>query len=140
MGDTEQSRLEKATRDSCKRVLLRYTLFQIPGLAGLALLLVLAVRWLGLSETLAYLVFALWVIKDVALYPFVRVAYGSGGSGGAAELIGAVGVAKSDLHPHGYVQIGAESWRAETSAEQPVDKGSSVRVRAVRGLTLLVEP
>jgi len=140
MGAAEKTLSERPSRASAGRPLLRYTLFQIPGLAGLAVLLVLSVRFLGLSEMLAYLVFGLWLIKDVALYPFVRIAYGAGGSGGTEDLIGSVGVAKSDLSPRGYVQIGAESWQAETSAQQPIRQGASVRVRAVRGLTVLVEP
>ena len=85
---------------------------------------------------------ALWIVKDLALFPILRIAYEpAGGSGGAENLIGALGIVSADLDPEGWVRIGAERWRARVSREHaPVPAGSTVRVTAVDGLLLRVEP
>ena len=59
---------------------------------------------------------------------------------GAESLIGTEGRALSSIAPHapGQVAVHGEIWRA-TSAS-PLDPGRPVRVRAVSGLTLHVEP
>lgn len=123
-------------------VLGKYLLFQVPGWTIVGGLLFGATRWWELGPRLAVGLFALWVIKDFALFPFLRVAYEArGGPGGADALIGAVGVAQQTLDPGGYVRVGAELWQAETSPGlPPVPSGARVRVRAVRRLTLEVEP
>jgi membrane protein implicated in regulation of membrane protease activity len=120
----------------------KYALLQVPGALIVALLLAGAVRWWDLSVPLALGLFALWVLKDVALFPLLRVAYEPGGGGGGAEaLVGAEGVARGPLAPTGYVRVGAELWRAELASQgEAVADGTPVRVRAVRDLTLLVEP
>lgn len=119
---------------------LRYALLQIPDLILLSIGLMAAVRWWGLSETAAYTIFALWVAKDIALYPMMRVGYATGASQ-ADRLAGATGVAREDLDPTGYVTVASELWVARVSRDAaPVPTGSRVRVVGVDGLTLLVEP
>ncbi len=120
----------------------KYLLLQIPGWILVGGLLALGVLWWGLSQRLALALFAAWLLKDAVLFPFLRVAYESGGgSGGADALVGARGVASQSLDPGGYVRVGSELWRAEVAdGTQPIPRGGGVRVRDVRGLTLLVEP
>jgi membrane protein implicated in regulation of membrane protease activity len=121
----------------------KYALLQLPGFLLVALLLALAVRWWGISTWVALCLLALWVLKDVALFPLLRVAYErSGGGGGAEALVDARGVVSQTLAPTGYVRVGAELWRAELASGngEAIPNGAPVRVRAVRGLTLLVEP
>lgn len=55
----------------------------------------------------------------------------------ASALVGAVGVAKSDVDPSGVVLVGGEDWSA-TSEGGPIRAGEPVSVRAVRGLRLIV--
>jgi membrane protein implicated in regulation of membrane protease activity len=118
----------------------RYLVLQTPGWALAALGAGALVRWFEVDPRIAGALFALWVIKDFVLYPFLRVAYASGDPDPAAALVGERAIAQETLAPDGYVRIGAELWRAELpSGAQPVARGASVRVRAVRGLTLLVE-
>ncbi len=57
---------------------------------------------------------------------------------GKQRMVGMVGEAIEDLDPEGQVKVGGEIWRAR--AARPVAAGTRVRVRAVRGLALEVEP
>jgi len=57
---------------------------------------------------------------------------------GKQRMVGLVGEALEDLDPEGQVKVGGEIWRAR--AARPVAAGTRVRVRAVRGLVLEVEP
>jgi membrane-bound serine protease (ClpP class) len=57
---------------------------------------------------------------------------------GREALIGAIGEARGRLAPRGTVFVHGELWRAE--ADRPVETGARVRVTAVDGLTLRVEP
>jgi membrane protein implicated in regulation of membrane protease activity len=118
--------------------LLRYWLFQLPGALVVTGLLVLLVHWWDLSPRLAAAFLAIWVLKDLALYPFVRKAYEPRSGGGADALVGALATARDRLDPEGYVRVGHELWRARVRGG-PVEQGRSVRVVEVRGLTLLVE-
>jgi membrane-bound serine protease (ClpP class) len=56
---------------------------------------------------------------------------------GEAAMIGATGVAQSDLDPLGKVLIRGEIWAARAATRIP--RGSKVRVRRIDGLTLEVE-
>ena len=57
---------------------------------------------------------------------------------GSSGLIGEIGVAKTPLAPAGRIQVHGELWRARCT--RPVETGGRVRVTAVEGLTLEVEP
>jgi len=57
---------------------------------------------------------------------------------GAHRMVGLEGEALEPLAPEGQVRVGGEIWRAR--APRPLPAGARVRVRAVRGLTLEVEP
>jgi membrane-bound serine protease (ClpP class) len=57
---------------------------------------------------------------------------------GAEGLVGAIGSAAADLAPEGAVFIHGERWRAGSAV--PVREGQPVRVVAVQGLYLTVEP
>lgn len=56
---------------------------------------------------------------------------------GPEALLGAIGMAQQPISPRGQILIRGELWQAESDA--PIGPGDPVRVRAVRGLTLLVE-
>lgn len=123
-----------------RRVVVRYALFQIPDLILLGLALTIAVRWWELSHAVAYTLFGFWLLKDILMFPVMRVAYEQGGSA-SDRLTGASGIAREALDPMGYVLVGSELWNAEVVAGAgPVSAGSAVRVVNLRGLTLLVEP
>jgi hypothetical protein len=58
---------------------------------------------------------------------------------GVESLIGSVGVATSDVAPSGTVRVGKETWTAESDGG-PIPSGTTVHVRAVRGVHIVVEP
>ena len=120
----------------------KYSLLQIPGAAVAAGVLAGAHAWLGLSGGLALGLLALWIAKDVVIYPFVRESLRDGHDRvGPEVLVGSTGVARDALNPSGYVQVRGELWRGElVGAARPLEAGSPIRVRDVDGLTLLVEP
>lgn len=82
----------------------------------------------------------MFVAKDFALYPFLRPAYEVRPEPGPAHLLGERGVAVEDLAPAGYVRVRGEMWMAEAASGAPLPSGTAVRVAAVRGNTLIVEP
>jgi membrane-bound ClpP family serine protease len=117
----------------------RYVLFQLPGWALAALAAAALVRWDVVDATVAGGLFALWVVKDFALYPLVRHAYGPGGTGGATDLVGREAVACGDLAPGGFVRVRGELWQAELLAgETWIARGDRVEIRGVDGRVLQV--
>jgi membrane-bound ClpP family serine protease len=121
-------------------VLVRYTLFQIPDVILLGLALAAAVRWWGLPEVTAFWILGFWVVKDIALYPLMRIAYQTGDRGASDRLTGGIAEVRQTLDPSGWVLIGGERWAAELAAGlESVAVGARVRVVSVRGLTLVVE-
>jgi len=119
------------------QVVLKYSLFQLPGLVLFFLILILVQRWTDLPLWFIWGLLILWVIKDVVLFFFVWRAY----QRVANPLIGMKGVAEEQLAPSGYVRVRSELWKAEVIYSNPrIDKGEVVKVRGIRGLTLLVEP
>lgn len=106
-----------------------------------AVVMVVARQVFELAAWTVFAVVAAWAAVDVALFPFLRIAYEGGpGRSGASALVGARGVACDRLDPSGYVRVGAELWRAElVPGNPPVAEGDAIRVRAIRGLVLHVE-
>jgi membrane-bound serine protease (ClpP class) len=85
------------------------------------------------------------VISEVAIVSFgvFEVAYwhrrmrGTKVQTGVENLIGSIGEVAEQLAPSGQIRVLGELWQARSGSELP--PGSSVRVVAVRGLTLEVE-
>jgi membrane protein implicated in regulation of membrane protease activity len=123
------------------RVVLRYALLQVPFTALVMVVLIWVRKWLDLPLWFICGLVAFLVIKDIVLFPFVWRAYDSDSPGLTNTLEGARGIAINDLHPSGYVEIGAERWQAEViEGSPPIRRGQRVRVHGIRGLTLLVQP
>ena len=57
---------------------------------------------------------------------------------GREELVGSVGEALSDFDSAGQIRVHSELWSART--DKPVQRGERVRVAAMDGLTLIIEP
>lgn len=59
---------------------------------------------------------------------------------GRESMLGELGTAASDLSPDGIVRVRDAQWRARTNRATPVTVGDTVRVVAIDGVTLEVEP
>lgn len=122
------------------RVVLRYALLQIPFTALVIAVLILVRKWVDLPIWFICGLVVLLVIKDVVMFPLVWRAYDPDSPGLTNTMEGARGKALNDLHPSGYVEIGAERWQAEiVEGSPPIKQGQRVRVHGIRGLTLLVQ-
>jgi len=136
-----KSKRDEGKGECSARVVLRYSLLQIPELAILVFVLLLVRPYLDMPPWLCWAIVALWVIKDVALFPFVWRAYVGGDAGRTHSMVGELGRARERLAPSGYVLVRGELWKAEVKDGNPaIEKGEAVRVRGIRGLTLIVEP
>jgi membrane protein implicated in regulation of membrane protease activity len=122
--------------NSGRATLRRYLLIESPGWVLAGFVAAMAHRWLGLPAGLAGLAVALWIVKDLVLYPWLRAAFEDSPPSELQKLVGSSGVVQIPLDPVGVVRLGHELWRAE--ADRAIPTGRSVRVRAVRGLTLQV--
>jgi membrane-bound serine protease (ClpP class) len=80
----------------------------------------------------------------VALIAFAAVRTrrmtGSTGLFGTAVTSGAHGVVRSPIAPLGSAYIAGEEWTARSADDQPIERGTPIKVVAVDGLTVLVEP
>jgi membrane protein implicated in regulation of membrane protease activity len=118
------------------KVLLRYSLFQLPGLALLTSILVLLRYWVFIPSWAVWTFISLCVIMDVIMYPFVWRAYDKDNPN---SMSGSQGTATGRLSPSGYVRINGELWRAEMiEGDSAIEKGDVVTVTGIRGLTLIV--
>jgi membrane-bound serine protease (ClpP class) len=59
---------------------------------------------------------------------------------GRESMVGEVGQALADVAPEGTVEVRGAPWRARTNRATPITTGESVRVVAIDGLLLEVEP
>jgi membrane-bound ClpP family serine protease len=81
---------------------------------------------------------ALWVLKDLLIFPVMRHYYRPVPS--ERRLVGSEGLTLSRLNPRGFVRVRGEIWQAEAANSAPeILEGTRVRVRDVRGLLVLVE-
>jgi len=101
------------------RIFLRYVLFQVPGLVLLYLLLILAQRVVALPTWFIWSLVALWVIKDLILFPVVWRAYDQERRDDASSMVGSRGIAEDRLDPSGYIRVHGELWKAEVMGGSP---------------------
>jgi membrane-bound serine protease (ClpP class) len=59
---------------------------------------------------------------------------------GRESMIGELGTARTDVSPDGVVTIKGAPWKARTNRATPISAGSALRVAAIDGLVLEVEP
>ncbi len=125
------------------RVFWRYMLFQLPGWVVATIVLALLVRFSTLEPHLARWLLLFWFVKDIVLYPHLKIGYESHPSpAGPDALLGALGTTMTPLAPGapGRVRIGPEQWKAELADDAgALASGAPIRVVAINGLTLRVE-
>lgn len=123
------------------RSIRRYIALGLVELVVVILVLVVARRWVAISDALFWGLIIAWLAKDVALFPFVWRAYDQDAPSAAGAMVGAFGIAKDRLDPSGHVRVRGELWKAEREGEgPPIEAGTRVRIRRMEGLTLYVAP
>lgn len=123
-----------------RRILLRYTLLQLPALALLIAVLWLLASWFELPRLWLLLVLLVWIIKDIALFPLVWRSYDPEPSTYGNTLVGRSGRVvrvPTTTTPEAMVEINGELWRARVaSGHTRFETGALVRVTAMHGLRL----
>lgn len=89
---------------------------------------------LVIGTAVSVAVFFLFVVRAVLASRRQRLSAAT-----MSDLVGEHGVVERDLEPAGIARVRNESWSARTEAA-PLPAGTEVRVAAVEGLTLVVEP
>jgi membrane protein implicated in regulation of membrane protease activity len=117
-----------------------YLAYQVPGWILVILVLAVLREVIDLSLAAAGALLGLWVLKDLALFPFLGGAYEGDARTAAERLIGEGGTAVQDLAPAGYVRVRGELWQAEVAGGgRPIPAGRPVTVTSARGSVLVVE-
>ena len=133
--------MPKKKRMWSNKILVKYALIQVPAIVILVVSLVLIRQWIDFPLYLILGIVALWVAKDIILYPLTWRAYDWDPSGDVNAMVGERAIANERLAPTGYVRVHGELWRAKiTGHGSPVEKGKAVQIQGIRGLTLLVQP
>jgi membrane protein implicated in regulation of membrane protease activity len=128
----------KKNNQLISRAARKYLILQLPGAGLFIISLILIRQWVDMPAWLFWGLIVLWVAKDVAMFPFVRKAYEP--QDDANPMIGSLGVVEKRLSPSGFVRIRGELWKAHVpNGSMPIDRGETMRVIAVEGLTLVVE-
>jgi membrane protein implicated in regulation of membrane protease activity len=122
------------------QVVIKYALFQIPGIVLLILILILVRRWVDFSPWFFWGSVFIWIVKDAVLFPFVWRAYDWSRLKDVHSLVGTEGIVEERLASSGYIRVHGELWQAEMTREgPPIEKGEFVRIQGIRGLVLLVQ-
>jgi membrane-bound ClpP family serine protease len=118
----------------------RYWLFQLPGYGAAFVVLGTLYYYEILDGFTCVLLFALWVVKDALMYPFLRDSYRAQKEQGRGVLIGMRGKLESDVQPTGWVRLRGELWQARANDEpSTLKQGELVQVVREEKLVLYVE-
>jgi membrane protein implicated in regulation of membrane protease activity len=114
---------------------LRYLGWQTPGWLAAAAVLLWLHQTFGLATWLAVTALALYIGKDLALYPAMRAVFRAAAP---SVPLGRRARAVNHLAPSGLVRVDGELWSARVrKGDVPVN--GEVIVREAQGLTLIVE-
>ena len=125
-------------RDWSFKVIVRYSLLQLPEIVLVICLLFFIRRWVELPLWLICFISLVWVVKDIILFFFTWRAYDWDQK---ETMIGMNGIVLDRLDPTGYIMVRGEKWRAKVMGmKTPIEKGQKVQVRGRQGLTLHIKP
>lgn len=122
------------------KVILKYALLQSAQTAVLVGVLILVRHFLGIPVWLVIAILAVWILKDIALFPKVWRAYAFDDNRPIRKLVGLEATVVFTLDPVGYVRVQGELWKGEIrNAHHAAERGERTRVVDIRGTTLIVE-
>ncbi|HOO46826.1 MAG TPA: NfeD family protein [Deltaproteobacteria bacterium] len=127
-----------------RKIVFRYVWIQTLETVVFVLILFLAGRWISIPVWLFAGACAVWVLKDIILFPFVWRAYDwerNEMSSQETQMAGMQGIVHTVLNPCGYIHVRGELWMAEMEdAKLSADRGDAVVVTGKRGHSLIVAP
>lgn len=127
-------------RGVTRRIVIRYFCIQTVETLVFILILVVVRQWIRFPLWLFVGLCVLWMSKDFILFPFVWRAYDWDSREYPNPMIGMCGMVSERIDPEGLVRVRGELWMARLSGEgHAIEKGESVTVVGMDGLTLLVE-
>jgi membrane protein implicated in regulation of membrane protease activity len=101
------------------------------------MVLVLLNQLIHVPAWIVWTVISIWIIVNLALFPFVYRAYEKSVP---VAIPGSKGIAVDRLSPSGHVRLNGELWRAQViEDDSAIEKGEVVTVQSMRGLTLIVQ-
>ena len=123
-----------------RRVVLKYSLLQLPGLFLFVVFLCVAGHFFPIPGWLVLSLILIWIVKDIVLFPVTWRSYGPS-EGPILSMKGEIGIVLERLAPRGYINVRGERWRAELiEGAGSIEEGEKVRIIDVKGLLLLVHP
>ncbi|MDF1593520.1 MAG: NfeD family protein [Desulfobacterales bacterium] len=123
------------------RVIFRYALFQLPDLFILILILLILQHFLKIHGYAILIIIGIWILKDIALYPFIGRFYDPDYQKDWFSMVGKKGIVKKSLKPKGKILVKGELWKAEVVEKDiTIHSGETVVVQGIKGLNLLVVP
>jgi membrane-bound ClpP family serine protease len=123
------------------KIIVRYSLFQLPAMALMIGLLYLVRRWVDIPLWFHWGIIIVWIAKDIILFPLVWRAYDWDHESDGNPMIGLQGIALETIDPSGYILVRGERWHVEIQGKgPPIEKGQPVKVQGMKGLTLFVQP
>ncbi len=123
-----------------KKIILKYTILQIPGLGLITLILYILSFFISIAQYVHIIILSIWIVKDIVMFPFVWRSFDSSSSDITRVMIGKTGTAKQDVHSEGYVIIGSEQWKAVPDATSAtINKHDNIQVTDINGLTVTIK-
>ena len=120
------------------RIIIRYSLLQLPGIALVLVLLILVQRWINIPLWILSTIIFLWVIKDVVLFFFTWHSYDWDQKD---TMTGKIGITLENIDPEGVILINGEKWKAVSEEDRIViEKDRKVEVTGREGLVLIIQP
>jgi membrane-bound serine protease (ClpP class) len=103
--------------------------------------LVLVKRWIDIPDWIFRGSILIWIAKDIVLFFFTWRAYDTTAARPGRSMVGTRGVTQNRLAPSGFIHVRGELWKAEVQrGGHPIERGETVKVQDIKGLTLIVRP
>lgn len=120
--------------------LTRYALLQILSWGLVLLVVLLLLRWGWINTTAAGVVIALWLAKEILLYPLYLPALTteSAVSPGVEAMMGRVGNCRTEVNGRGMIEVQGERWLARSADGTRIAPGLRVQVVGHDGMVLQV--
>lgn len=123
-------------RNISKKVIIKYSLLQIPGILFLFVALIFIQRWIDIPDIIFWGIISLWIAKDIVLFFYTWKAYEWKKK---EKMAGMRGVAVERITESGYIIVNNEKWLAVNHGDETIEDGEKVLIHDRKGLTLYIE-